>query len=161
MESSIEIYYFFYIYGRIFSIKIVTIYRGGIMNRDKAYNRLRESSNLSKALKENRKKYKDIVKELGVRKISLEDIAHDKKTIGFIDALDSKGATLDEMVVLQQYAKAIIDRDTKSAEFLRDTAGEKPSTQIDVNDKNENGIAKLTLDQLIELRDLLKQNKES
>ena len=118
---------------------------------------MREANALKAAHKANRRKYKDIIKELGKCQISLEDIASGKKTEGFLYLLDENGATFDEMVVLQQYSKAIVDRDTKSAEFLRDSVGEKPSTQVDVSGMNNNGLSEMSYDELIEMRDLLKK----
>lgn len=142
--------------------KIVTIYRGGVIVQfNNKYNKLREANALKDTHKKSRKKYKDIIKELGECQISLDDIASGKKTDGFLYLLDKNGATFDEMVVLQQYSKAIVDRDTKSAEFLRDSAGEKPSTQVDLTTKDESGISKMSLDELKELRDLLKKQKGS
>ena len=127
------------------------------MQFKKKYNKLREANALKGSAKTRRKKYRDIIKELGECNISLSDIANGKKTDGFLYLLDKNGATFDEMVVLQQYSKAIIDRDTKSAEFLRDSAGEKPSTQVDLTTKDESGLSKMSLEELKELRDLLKK----
>lgn len=126
------------------------------------YNKRMEKLNLVGSAKQRRKKYKDIVKELGAREITLADIAADNfngKTKGFLDMMDETGMTMDEAVVMQQYAKAIIDKDTKSAEFIRDTAGEKPSTQLDMT-MDGGGLSKMSLEELLELRDLLKEQKE-
>ena len=122
---------------------------------------MREANALKAAHKANRRKYKDIIKELGKCQISLEDIASGKKTEGFLYLLDENGATFDEMVVLQQYSKAIVDRDTKSAEFLRDSVGEKPSTQVDLTTKDESGLSQMSLEELREFRDMLKKQKGS
>ena len=127
------------------------------MEFKKRYNKLREANALKANSKTRRKKYKDIIKELGDCQISLDDIASGKKTDGFLYLLDKNGATFDEMVVLQQYSKAIVDRDTKSAEFLRDSVGEKPSTQVDLNDSRTSGLAQMSLEELKEFRDLLKK----
>lgn len=123
---------------------------------------MREANALKANAKSRRKTYKNIIKELGECQISLDDIASGKKTDGFLYLLDKNGATFDEMVVLQQYSKAIIDRDTKSAEFLRDSAGQKPSTQVDLNDGRNSGLASLSDDELREMLALLKkQNNEA
>lgn len=131
------------------------------MEFNKKYNKMREANALKAAHKANRRKYKDIIKELGKCQISLEDIASGKKTEGFLYLLDENGATFDEMVVLQQYSKAIVDRDTKSAEFLRDSVGEKPSTQVDLTTKDESGLSQMSLEELREFRDMLKKQKGS
>ena len=133
------------------------------MNTQRAYNKRMEKLNLLGTPKQRRKKYKDIVKELGARNITLKDIASDDlngKYLGFLDMMDETGMTMDEAAVLQQYSKAIIDRDTKAVEFLRDTVGEKPSTQVDLNTNDESGLSKMSLEELIELRDLLKQQSQ-
>ena len=122
-----------------------------------------EKLNLLGTPKQRRKKYKDIVKELGARNITLKDIASDDlngKYLGFLDMMDETGMTMDEAAVLQQYSKAIVDRDTKAVEFLRDTVGEKPSTQLDIKSEDESGLSKMSLEELIELRDLLKQQSQ-
>lgn len=131
------------------------------MNTQRAYNKRMEQLNLNGNKKQRRKKYAHIIKEMGVRNITLEDVANGlgDKEKGFLDMMNKTGMTMDETVVLQQYAKAIIHQDTRSAEFLRDTAGEKPSTQIDMN-VDENGLSKMSLEELMELRDLLKQQSQ-
>ena len=128
------------------------------MNNQRAYNKRMEKLNLLGTPKQRRKKYRDIVKEMGQRNITLTDIASGlgDKEKGFLDMMDKTGMTMDEATILQQYSKAIINQDTKAAEFLRDTAGEKPSTQVDLTTKDESGISKMSLEELIELRDLLK-----
>ena len=126
------------------------------MNLKRNYNSLREAGALNKANKLKRKKYKDIIAEMGECNITLEDISKGQKLDGLSYLLDKNGATLDEYVVLQQYANAIYDRSTKAAEFLRDTSGEKPSTTVDLND-NRSGLSTMSTEELVELRDLLKK----
>lgn len=121
------------------------------------YNKLRESNALKATSKARRKKYKDIIKEMGECQITLKDISKGEKLEGLAYLLDKNGATLDEYVVLQQYSNAIYDRSTKAAEFLRDSAGEKPSTTVDLNDGRTSGLAQMSLEELQEMRDLLKK----
>lgn len=133
------------------------------MNTQRAYNKRMEKQNLLGTPKQRRKKYREIVKEMGARQITLEDISKDDfngKLPGFLDMMDETGMTMDEAAVLQQYSKAIIDRDTRAVEFLRDTVGEKPSQQLDINSTDEGGLSKMSYEELIELRDLLKNKKE-
>ena len=133
------------------------------MNTQRAYNKRMEKQNLLGTPKQRRKKYREIVKEMGARQITLEDIYKDDfngKLPGFLDMMDETGMTMDEAAVLQQYSKAIIDRDTRAVEFLRDTVGEKPSQQLDINSNDESGLSKMSYEELIELRDLLKNKKE-
>ena len=131
------------------------------MNSQRAYNKRMEQLNLQGTKKQRRKKYAQIVKDMGERSITLEDIAGGlgDKEKGFLDMMDKNGMTMNEAVVLQQYAKAIINQDTRSAEFLRDTAGEKPSTQIDLT-SDEGGLSKMSLEELKELKALLQEHKK-
>lgn len=128
------------------------------MSPQRAYNKRMEKNNLIGTKAQRRKKYSQIIKEMGARNITLADIAADKKQRGFLDMMKETQMTFDEAVVLQQYARAIQDRDTKSAEFLRDSVGEKPTTQLDVN-TNENGLSKMSYEELLELRELLKKQQ--
>lgn len=128
-----------------------------IVNFKSKYNKIRELNALKANNKARRKKYKDIIKEMGECEITLKDISKGEKLDGLTYLLDKNGATLDEYVVLQQYANAIYDRSTKAAEFLRDTAGEKPSTQVDLNDSRTSGLSQMSLEELKEMRDLLKK----
>lgn len=134
---------------------IVIIYRRRnyipMSNKKQAqYNGLREYLAKVGTKSQRRKKYRAIIEELGQRNISLDDLQdpfNSAKSRGFIDLLDTTDATLDDLVVLQQYANAIIDRDTRSAEFLRDTSGQKPTADINVN-ATANPLSELSLDEL-------------
>ena len=103
-----------------------------------------------------RKKYKEIIKEMGVRNISLSNISNGEKIPGMIDLMDKTGMTMDEYVVLGQYSKAILDRDTRASEFLRDSVGEKPTNVIDINNE-DNGLSKMSLEELQAMRAELQQ----
>lgn len=129
------------------------------MNTQRAYNALREKNNRLGNKKERRRRYKEIIKDMGSRCISLEDIALGNKEPGFLDMAKEHEMTMDEMVVLQQYANAIIDRSTKAAEFLRDSAGEAPKNVVEVAD-NSSGLSKMSLEELLELKEALKGLKK-
>lgn len=131
------------------------------MNSQRAYNKRMEQINLQGTKKARRKKYKAIIEEMGARGITLVDLANNLKgkDKGFLDMKKETGMTLDEAVVVQQYAKAIVDKDTRAAEFLRDSVGEKPSQQIDLNGE-VSGLSSMPLEDLLELRDLLKDIKK-
>ena len=130
------------------------------MNFKFKYNALRESGALNAMSKSKRKKYQAIIKDMGECHITLKDISQGQKLDGLAALLDKNGATLDEYVILGQYSNAIYDRSTKAAEYLRDTAGEKPSTTVDLNNHDNSGIGQMSKEELIELRDLLKKEKE-
>lgn len=46
--------------------------------------------------------------------------------------MDGKNMTTNQAIILQM-AKKALNGDTKAAEFIRDTAGEKPSSQVEVS----------------------------
>lgn len=126
------------------------------MNTQRAYNKKREKLNMLGNKSARRKKYKDIIKEMGARNITLDNISKGEKIPGMIDLMESTGMTMDEFVVLGQYSKAILDRDTRASEFLRDSAGEKPSNVIDIN-SDDNGLSKMSLEELQAMRAELQQ----
>lgn len=110
-----------------------------------------------------KKKMKQIALELGARNITLKDIASKDfggKSRGFVDMMDKTGMTMDEVVMLQAYSKAIIDRDIKAAEFIRDTKGEKPSTTVDMSLHDKSPIEQMSDEELKAYSELLKANIE-
>lgn len=122
----------------------------------KAYNNRMEKQNRLGNKATRRKKYKEIIKEMGARNITLENINRGEKIPGMIEVMNETGMTMDEFVVLGQYSKAILDRDTRASEFLRDSVGEKPSNVIDINNE-DNGLSKMSLEELTAMREDLKQ----
>lgn len=109
-----------------------------------------------------RRKYRTIIKELGERNITLDDISRGlgEKEPGFLDMLKTTNATLDDAVILQQYAKAIVDQDTKAATFLRDTAGEAPKQQVEVESIG-GGLSEMSLDELLALKKAIEENNRA
>lgn len=132
-----------------------------MINSQKAYNKRLEQINLQGTKKQRRKKYRQIAQEMGMRNITLQDVANGlgDKEKGFLDMMDKTGMTMDEAVMLQAYSKAIIDRDIRAAEFIRDTAGDKPSTQIEVNGEGS-GLSQMSLEELKELKAAIESLKE-
>lgn len=128
--------------------------------QQRAYNKRMEKQNLIGTKAERRRKYKEIVKDIGELGLDFSKIYGDEKqNLQFLELVEKNGLTLNEAMILQQYSKAILDRDTRAAEFLRDTAGEKPSMNIEVNDNK--GLSEMSLEELRELKDLLQAQKES
>ena len=128
---------------------------------NKQYNSQRERIARQGTPTQVKKKMKQIAQELGARHITLQDIAtqdFNGKSRGFIDMMEETDMTLDDVVILQQYAKAIINQDTKAAEFIRDTKGEKPATTVDMSVDNKSPIETMTDKELAELKCLLKDN---
>lgn len=126
------------------------------MSNRKVTNAAREKKAILGTKTQKRKKYRQLVKEMGQRNITLKDIALGEKEKGFLEMIKETELTMDEVMILQQYSKAIVDRDTKAAEFLRDTAGEKPSTQIDLSE-NDNGLSKMSLEELRAMKENLEK----
>lgn len=128
---------------------------------NKQYNSTRERIARNGTPTTVKKKMKQIAIELGARNITLQNIADQDfggKSRGFIDMMEETEMTLDDVVILQQYAKAIINQDTKAAEFIRDTKGEKPATTVDMSVDNKSPIEKMGDKELAEYKRLLKDN---
>lgn len=94
--------------------------------------------------------YRTIVRELSDRQIPLNLLSDESKAKGLAQMLEEDVCSLSELVILGQFAKAIDDSDTRAAEFLRDTAGYKPQTDVTVEHKTR-GLASLTDTQLLTL----------
>lgn len=94
--------------------------------------------------------YRTIVRELSDRQIPLSLLSDESKAKGLAQMLEEDVCSLSELVILGQFAKAIDDSDTRAAEFLRDTAGYKPQTDVTVEHKTQ-GLASLTDAQLLTL----------
>lgn len=58
----------------------------------------------------------------------------DIETIQSLATLEGRNITVQEAILLQQVKKAM-DGDTKAAEYVRDTAGEKPTDKVELNNK--------------------------
>ena len=118
-----------------------------------------KQTNIVKALKgkmadfisgSSQRHYRTIVRELSDRQIPLNLLSDESKAKGLAQMLEEDVCTLSELVILGQFAKAIDDSDTRAAEFLRDTAGYKPQTDVTVEHKTQ-GLASLTDAQLLTL----------
>ena len=94
--------------------------------------------------------YRTIVRELSDRQIPLNLLSDASRAKGLAQMLEEDVLSLSELVILGQFAKAIDDSDTRAAEFLRDTAGYKPQTDVTVEHKTQ-GLASLTDTQLLTL----------
>lgn len=77
-------------------------------------------------------------------------LSDESKAKGLAQMLEEDVCSLSELVILGQFAKAIDYSDTRAAEFLRDTAGYKPQTDVTVDHKTQ-GLASLTDTQLLTL----------
>lgn len=130
-------------------------------NSAKSYRTLMENINLNGSKKELHRKWGVIVKELSAREISFKDIndPESPKQRGLMDLAKSQKMTIGDLVILRQCAEAIEKGNVRSAEFLRDTMGEKPSTQIDIND-DTSVLSKMSLEELRERREIIFSMKE-
>lgn len=129
--------------------------------KQRAYATRMEQMNLNgkKAL---HKKWKNIASELSDREITLEDICNpdSPKQLGLLELAKSQKMSLGDLTILRQYSEAIVNGSTKAAEFIRDTMGEKPTTQLQIEER-PSGLKEMSLDELIELRDLLKKERDA
>lgn len=73
----------------------------------------------------------DIAKWLGKMTLTKGEIL-DPEEIKDLEKAKAVNMTVDEAMMLAQYQKALAG-DTKAAEFIRDTAGEKPKDEIEVH----------------------------
>ena len=92
-------------------------------------------------------RYRELVKLLGENEIKLTTLLDPEESVKnevINEMMCNSQLSYDELVVLRQYAEAIVNGSTKAAEFLRDTAGEKPATNIDVTDERQSGIRQTT-----------------
>lgn len=105
------------------------------MEKNKGRNNYLESNRLYGSKVSRNKKWATITKELGERNISMKDIYEGKKAEGVKEVFGDNQFTLAEATILGQYLKSIYDQDTRAAEFVRDTAGEKPKVQLEVENK--------------------------
>lgn len=126
----------------------------------KIINTRRENLALFGNKAEQHKKWKNVVKELSDREISLGDIADENSPAQYtLRAIAQKNhLTLGELVVLRQYAEAI-HGSTKSAEFLRDTMGEKPTNDVNLT-TSQSPLASLSDDDLRLILENLKNDAE-
>ena len=122
----------------------------------KSINTRRENLAFFGTKKQQHKKWKNVVKELSDREITLGDIADENSPAQYtLRAIAQENhLTLGELVVLRQYAEAI-HGSTKSAEFLRDTMGEKPSNDVNLN-TTQSPLASLSDEELHSLLESLK-----
>lgn len=122
----------------------------------KALNTRRENLAFFGTKKQQHKKWKNVVKELSDREITLGDIADENSPAQYtLRAIAQENhLTLGELVVLRQYAEAI-HGSTKSAEFLRDTMGEKPSNDVNLT-TTQSPLASLSDEELHSLLESLK-----
>jgi hypothetical protein len=79
---------------------------------------------------------------------------------GVKQVLKENNATLDDLVILSQYSRAIVKEDTKAAEFLRDTRGEKPVNDISLSQTNNDFFADMSIEDLESLKALVKNDRK-
>lgn len=122
------------------------------------YRKLMETLALKGTKKENQRKYKTIIQELGEREITLSDIAEHNKLPGLMEMVGDKTMTLSDLAMLQVYAKIILTGDIKAAEFLRDTVGEKPTTQVELS-QQASPLTEMSKEDLVVLAEAFKDMK--
>lgn len=129
------------------------------MNKQEMHRARMERINIVGTKAQRRKKYKDILKEIGARNITFSNISNDEKMLGLMDVFDQKEGTMDELAALKIMSIVLsgADRDSlKAFEIVRDTVGEKPSNNVEL------AITKSPLDGMTteELRELLEMYRD-
>lgn len=89
-----------------------------------------KSQEAKREAKKRKRAMQDIARWLGEMAVK-EDLLFSADEIETLEKAEKVNLTGAEALVLAQYTKAI-QGDTKAAEFIRDTAGEKPKEQIEV-----------------------------
>lgn len=105
------------------------------MNPEKGRNTMLENFGLYGSKASRTRKWAEIAKDLGERQISLKDVYEGKKAEGVKEVFKDNQVTLAEATIFGQYLKSVYDLDTRAAEFVRDTAGEKPKVQVELEQK--------------------------
>ena len=92
-------------------------------------------SALAKVMKSHSSRHwKTLIAAMGEMQVPLSALAEMKQYAPeFTAMLVNEDVTLADLVLLQQYAKAIQEGDTKAATFLRDTAGMAPIKEVSVS----------------------------
>lgn len=111
------------------------------------YRALMETLNMKGTVKENDKKYKEVARRLGNMKFTLASLNDGEQLGRLMSLVDDGTMDLDDLLMLSQFDKAITKQDTRAAEFIRDTRGEKPSTQLEVTE-NKSALSSLSEEQL-------------
>ena len=106
-------------------------------------------------------RYRELVRQLGKSKIELTTLLDPNESVKnqtINDMMCNSMLSYDELVILRQYAEAIVNGSTKAAEFVRDTLGEKPATNVDIKDERQTGIRNMSDEELKALIDDLTKN---
>ena len=106
----------------------------------------RKGGKASAEARKKKKTFREIVQMIGDLPVKDEKLLKDLKKLG-ID-IDEEDITYSFLVNFSQFYKAIKSRDTKSAEYLRDTIGEKPSV-------NQNVSVNVEIEDLTPIADML------
>ena len=92
--------------------------------------------------------WRSLITAMGEQKIPASALTEIKQYAPeFMQLLENDDVTLAELVLLQQYAKAIKEGDTKAATFLRDTAGMAPIKEVSMS-VEQKGLQSLSDEEL-------------
>lgn len=123
-------------------------------SRKKAAQNGRKGGIASGAARRKKKTMKEIALALGTQDAPPAVVAK-LIQVGMLDAGES--CSMDEALMLAQYGKAL-SGNTKAAQFVRDTSGQKPVDQVELSDISQ---AQHKLDELLEQRKRRNQNHEA
>lgn len=101
------------------------------LDKDKQLEICKKGAQATNELKKRKKDIKTICNDL--LGISALDIAKDIIDKDILDKLKSNDidVTLYDLIVIKQIEKAISEKNTKAAEFVRDSSGDKPTDKIE------------------------------
>lgn len=78
--------------------------------------------------RERNKSMKKLTEEILARTVKLNEV---EKSAFLTDLRRSEKITLQEAIIYSQISKAIAERDTTAAQFVRDTSGQKPKDEVE------------------------------
>ena len=97
----------------------------------------------SQAKRKQKKSFKELISIISEMPILSDDLQEVAKEMGVNPK--NEEVTMGLLVNLAQFQKAIKEKDTRSAEYIRDTLGEKPSVKqtIDTDYEDLTGLGEL------------------
>lgn len=87
------------------------------------------------------------LKALAEMQFPVETLTSSHKDREFYKAMDTAGLTFADVMNLQAYVEAINNGNIRAMEYIRDTSGEKPSLQLDMNDTTK-GLSNMTTEEI-------------
>lgn len=107
-----------------------------------------------------KKRLRSGLRALADMRFPIETLTASHKDREFYKAMDTAGLTFADVMNLQAYVEAINNGNIRAMEYIRDTTGEKPSLQLDMNDTTK-GLSAMTTEEIeAHLEELKKQSAD-